>query len=135
MNRGTPRNILTELRMTGDEYNFVQTIYYVRSVSGAIHDDVNDNGLSDPIHRIRDSIKFDYEEDAAFKVSVTNYGIKPLALNCSSRLIDTGYVGHCPCMPCGRDNQRWAFYRSILPWLGKSAFYDMLTILLTVLVV
>lgn len=29
MNRGTSRNILTELGMTGDEYNFVSTVYFV----------------------------------------------------------------------------------------------------------
>ncbi|KAJ0330545.1 hypothetical protein COL922a_012411 [Colletotrichum nupharicola] len=29
MNRGTPRNILTELKMTGDDYNFVSTLYYI----------------------------------------------------------------------------------------------------------
>ncbi|KAK4610452.1 MFS transporter prlL [Fulvia fulva] len=29
MNRGTSRNILTELGMTGDEYNFVSTVYFI----------------------------------------------------------------------------------------------------------
>ncbi|KAF2010004.1 putative pantothenate transporter [Aaosphaeria arxii CBS 175.79] len=29
MNKGTPRNILTQLEMTGDEYNFVNTIYFI----------------------------------------------------------------------------------------------------------
>lgn len=30
MNRGTPRNILTELDMTTDDYNWVSTAYNVR---------------------------------------------------------------------------------------------------------
>jgi hypothetical protein len=29
MNKGTPQNILTQLHMTANEYNFVSTIYYV----------------------------------------------------------------------------------------------------------
>ncbi|SPO02601.1 uncharacterized protein DNG_05274 [Cephalotrichum gorgonifer] len=29
MNKGTPRNILTQLRMTSDEYNFVSTVYFI----------------------------------------------------------------------------------------------------------
>ena len=29
MNRGTPRNILTQLNMTTDDYNWVSTVYYV----------------------------------------------------------------------------------------------------------
>jgi len=31
MNRGTPMNILTQLGMTADGYNLVNTVYYVRS--------------------------------------------------------------------------------------------------------
>mgnify|MGYP005989100451 CR=1 FL=1 len=29
MNRGTPENILTQLHMSKDAYNFVSTIYFV----------------------------------------------------------------------------------------------------------
>lgn len=75
MNRGTPRNILKELRMTGDEYNFVQTIYYVCPLSGAVLPDFDNNSASDSIYYLRDSIKFNHEEDATFKVSVADYGV------------------------------------------------------------
>lgn len=29
MNKGTPRNIKTQLHMTDDEYNFVSTVFFV----------------------------------------------------------------------------------------------------------
>lgn len=32
MNKGTPRNIMTELNMTSDEYNLLNVLYYVRAI-------------------------------------------------------------------------------------------------------
>lgn len=32
MDKGTPHNILTELKMTSDQYNLVTTMYYVRDL-------------------------------------------------------------------------------------------------------
>lgn len=50
MNRGTNQNILTQLSMTSDEYNFVNTVYYV--TGKLLHTFVIMSNFSqDPIYR------------------------------------------------------------------------------------
>jgi hypothetical protein len=56
MNKGTPRNILTQLNMTSDEYNFVSTVYFVRSSLICILDNMTADALPDTIHRIRNPV-------------------------------------------------------------------------------
>lgn len=36
MNKGTDRNILTQLAMSANDYNFVSTIYYVSIVTASV---------------------------------------------------------------------------------------------------
>lgn len=38
MDRGTPHNIMTELKMTANQYNLVTTMYYVRFMSVMVHE-------------------------------------------------------------------------------------------------
>lgn len=51
MNKGTPRNILTQLNMTRDEYNFVSTVYFVRSEFWILCNTTADTPI-DTIYRI-----------------------------------------------------------------------------------
>lgn len=76
MNRGTPRNILTELNMTGDDYNWVSTIYYVRCPPRWC-DCVRLTQQPDTVHCFRDTVQSDHEENAAFEVPGQDHGIYP----------------------------------------------------------
>lgn len=77
MNRGTPRNILKELSMTGDDYNFVSTIYFVRLLDSRSLQNPSSSD-SDTIHCIRGSIESDPETNASFSLSVPDHGNAPL---------------------------------------------------------
>lgn len=73
MNRGTPRNILIELNMTTDDYNFVSTVYYVGFIFGPRLPMLKQAHL-DTVHCLRDTIQFDHEENAPFQISGENNG-------------------------------------------------------------
>lgn len=40
MDKGTPYNILTELKMTSDQYNLVTTMYYVSELGLSVNSEV-----------------------------------------------------------------------------------------------
>lgn len=56
MNKGSSQNILAQLGMTSDEFNFVSTIYYVRAQNIDCKDGHADI-LPDSIHRRRSTIQ------------------------------------------------------------------------------
>ena len=69
MNAESPRNILTELGLSSDAYALLAVMYYVRSTS-IENTRKQSNTYTDPLHRIRSSVKSTSETNASFSLAV-----------------------------------------------------------------
>lgn len=86
---GEPRNVLTELNMTADQYNWVQTVYYVGAPGNMTRPCNLLILLTDQLCHLRDSQQSLVEEDYTSKISDTNF-------------LHVGYRGS---MSCGHSEQ------------------------------
>jgi hypothetical protein len=71
MDKGTPHNILTELKMTSNQYNLVTTMYYVGQSAWK---DKTGADCSDTLHRRRSSIQPSIERCATVSMAGSNHG-------------------------------------------------------------
>jgi hypothetical protein len=70
MNTGSSRNILKQLGMSSNEFNFVSTIYYVRKVCNVVEYPVA-HLISDSLHHSRSPIKFICQTHATIKMALS----------------------------------------------------------------
>lgn len=108
MNRGTDRNIMTQLGLTSDEYNLLTVFYYVSSLyRPAEHQSVSCVLIcaTGSIHRWRSAVKSPSEEGKPQHLAVQNHG----------------NLGDCSPMPCARNEQGWDLGDSLSPRIGESA--------------
>lgn len=88
MNKDTDRNIMTQLNMTADDYNWVSTVYNV-SVSKPISTIAKPTWSTDSIHAFRDSHQHDCKEDASFQIPVAHHGKRPGAVSAYCQAVNS----------------------------------------------
>lgn len=103
MNTGTNRNILKQLGMSSNEFNFVSTIYYVRDLptSDVL---VQAYSFSDSLHYCRSTIQLVHQTHATISLALSD--------NC---ILGSSYG-----MPCCSEEQRGALCSSLFPWSCRS---------------
>lgn len=73
MNQGTPRNILTQLNITSDEFGLITVLYTVSSSTLTYGVDSNSHRPSDPVHPCGSSVQPHHKEGQAICLAVQNY--------------------------------------------------------------
>lgn len=73
MNKGTDRNILTQLGMTTDQYNLVTVLYYVCIMIGWHSSRAMLTAL-DSIYCCGNPVKFVIQTNISFQVAVSDHG-------------------------------------------------------------
>lgn len=106
MNRGTDRNIMTQLGLTSDEYNLLTVFYYVSVLKSCeCSKSLTINCATGALHYWRSSIKPAAEKGESQHLAVQNHGI----------------MGYCSPMSCARDQQGWDLGDSLSSRIGKSS--------------
>jgi hypothetical protein len=72
MNTGTHQNILKQLGMSSNEFNFVSTIYYV-SISISMKIWISITHVVDPIYHRRGTVESVHQANASFKMAIQNH--------------------------------------------------------------
>lgn len=109
MNRGTDRNIMTQLGLTSDEYNLLTVFYYVSLLCHPSDQLKRLRSVIGPIHNRGGPIQSPSEESKPQHLAVKNHDI----------------MGDSSLMPCTRDEQGWYLGHQIPSWTGKSTFFDV----------
>lgn len=108
MNRGTDRNIMTQLGLTSDEYNLLTVFYYVSVLCTSATQHASSSMLNcskGTIHYWRSPVKPIVEESEPQHVAVQNHGI----------------LGDSSSLPRTRDEQGWNLGDSISFRIGKAS--------------
>lgn len=73
MNTGTSHNILKQLAMSSNEFNFVSTIYYVSNFVLNERTWTSNADVKDPVYHRRSAVKSVHQTHAAFKMAIPDH--------------------------------------------------------------
>lgn len=102
---GQDRNILTELNMSSNEYNWVQSIYFVSRGSLERKLSVTNSQPLDRIDHLRGTKQHATEKDDTPAVAVSNYCLMGYCTSVPRRNPQSGYL-LCTALPLGYDGSR-----------------------------